>query len=217
MGDAAKDLMGQQFVRLLVMRRAGSSQGRATWRCRCDCGTETIVRGKDLRSGNTRSCGCLSREVTAATGASTRRHGHKTPGGASPTYNSWIAMRRRCADPADKDFAEYGGRGIVVCARWEKFEYFLADMGERPKGKTLDRYPNNNGHYEPGNCRWATPEEQASNRRDSHLLSIGGESLTLTEWARRSGLSRACLWHRVKRGLSGSKLLTPSRKGRSDG
>jgi hypothetical protein len=93
-----------------------------------------------------------------------RTHGHAS-NGCSPTYHSWTAMKKRCRDPNNKDWKIYGGRGISYCERWERFDNFLADMGERPEGTSLDRFPDKNGNYEPGNCRWATDLEQARNRR----------------------------------------------------
>jgi hypothetical protein len=209
MKSVAIDLAGQEIGRLRVLARAGSDEGgRALWRCICECGRETVVRGKDLRSGNTRSCGCLALERTAEMGAATRRHGET----GTATYRSWVAMRRRCHDPGDKDYPSYGGRGVTVCERWGAFENFLADMGERPPGATLDRFPRKDGNYEPGNCRWASARDQANNRRDNHLLTIGDDTASLTEWARRSGLSTRCIWHRLRRGLAGRDLLAPSRK-----
>jgi hypothetical protein len=157
------DITGQRFARLIVLNDAGRNQrGLVLWLCCCDCGNKIIVPGICLRSKNTRSCGCLQRDIARKIHLV---HGHMPHRAPTKTYNSWMAMRQRCNDPGQKHYNRYGGRGIKVCERWSSFENFLADMGERPAGLTLDRYPDNDGNYEPGNCRWATPAEQRKNQR----------------------------------------------------
>ena len=150
------DLKGRRFGNLLVMGDSGKSDcgGGVMWRCRCDCGKIRIIRSTSLRLSGTRSCGSCS----------------KITHGASRTllYFIWQGIRRRCLDPMDSKYADYGGRGITVCARWagrDSFPNFMRDIPPRPSSKhTLDRI-NNDGNYEPGNVRWATKKQQANNRR----------------------------------------------------
>lgn len=154
------DLAGQKFGRLTALDRALGERG-SRWRCQCDCGETSVVRGILLLNGNTRSCGCLSKESSAAVCRSRATHG----GRDTPEYGVWWSMRQRCDNPANKAFANYGGRGIRVCERWQSFENFRADMGMRPSDElSIDRI-DNDGNYEPGNCRWATAKEQRANQR----------------------------------------------------
>jgi len=134
-------------------------------------------------------------------------HGNTRHGlSRSPTHNSWVRMRTRCLNPASDRFAYYGGRGITICDRWSVFENFLQDMGERPKGMTLDRI-DPNGHYEPSNCRWASAKTQASNTRRNRFLLHGGETLTMTEWARATGVCESFARRRLKRGLTVTQVI----------
>jgi hypothetical protein len=188
---ALLDLTGQRFGRLLVVQR-GENRGRhVTWRCQCDCGTERVACSVHLRRGDTQSCGCFAREVSAITGALLlTKHGHCRGGKPSPEYHSWRAMTRRCYDQGHEHFKSYGGRGITVCDRWRfgqggktGVECFFEDMGARPPGLTLDRIEVN-ANYDPGNCRWATPKTQARNKRYGP-----GRKLTATRVARIRALA----------------------------
>lgn len=160
-------LVGSRFGRLVVVgvSMAVTRQGRPMLDCCCDCGGTRTTDLASLKKGDVRSCGCLRREAARSFGRRGVLHGHTNARGyRSPEYISWHAMKARCLNPRDPAFRYYGGRGIGVAARWLRFENFLEDMGRRPPGKSLDRI-NNDGDYEPGNCRWATSAEQALNRR----------------------------------------------------
>ena len=156
------DMAGQRFGRLTVLGYVGKTKDRKSlWRCVCDCGRETVTMGRHMRSGHSNSCGCYAKDRVRETKTV---HGHKPKAGKSPTYATWLCMVQRCTRENWHAYHRYGGRGVTVCERWaSSFENFLADMGERPDGMTLDRI-NVDGHYEPGNCRWATAQEQARNK-----------------------------------------------------
>ena len=162
------DLKGRKFGRLTPLEkgRAGP-RGFATWRCLCDCGNETTTFQTNLVRGLTRSCGCLKRGNQNA-----RIHGYRSGGQHGKTYAAWCSMRDRCNRPNHPGYKNWGGRGIRVCKRWvESFENFLQDMGDAPPGLTLDR-KDNDGNYEPGNCRWATWRQQALNRRSKDQVAL---------------------------------------------
>jgi len=184
---------GFRVGRLIALECRGGK--RCSWLCRCDCGTEKLVRADHLQSGRTKSCGCFSREAAAQRG----RTQFKTHGGTkTPTYRSWRQMIRRCYDAKHPPYRDYGARGIGVCSSWRDFAAFLRDMGPRPEGHTLGR-KNVNGHYEPGNCGWETPREQANNRRSNRIIVWQGKSQNVAQWAAEFGFSRHVLKDRLLR------------------
>lgn len=183
------DLTGQRFGLLTVVQRLPPADGRTLWLTRCDCGNEKVAKTEKLRAGECRSCGCRER----------MSHGLYTA--HRPEHQAWSDMKSRCSNPEHRSYADYGGRGITVCARWaESFEAFLADMGPRPSPEhSIDRIDNNRG-YEPGNCRWAVPAVQMSNTRRNRYVEYLGERVTVSQLARRFGISKATLRMRLEQG-----------------
>lgn len=197
------DHTGQRFGYLLAVRSAPRDErGHSYLVYVCDCGNQGTARTDHLLGGRIKRCG----DCAAAALAARATHGHTRHATSSRTYKSWRSMRERCNNPAAPNYAIYGGRGITVCERWQQFENFLADMGARPEGKSIDRIDNNKG-YSPDNCRWATPLEQQSNTRKAHLVTFGGETHTIGEWARKLGMHRSTLGRRLSRGLPLSEAL----------
>lgn len=199
-------MIGEVFGKLTVLERCGSNRWReAMWLCRCDCGEQIEVRGKTLRSGQ-RSCGC---EATRKLIERSKRHGRRN----TSEYVAWRRMIDRCGNPKRSEYADYGGRGIAVCLRWQSFENFFADMGCRPSPKhSLDRRDNDRG-YEPGNCRWATAIEQQNNRRSNSLAEFDGRTQTLAQWEREFGLTEGSLCRRLHQGWPIERALMTPNKG----
>lgn len=213
-----KDIRGERFGRTVVVAYGGKSAAKCPqtlWICRCDCGTEHTVKLTHLRSGSTQSCGCLRKEWSAT---SHLRHGCARNGKRAPEYRAWEALRHRCLVPTDRQFHNYGGRGITVCDRWrDSFEAFLEDMGPRPSPKhSIDRWPDKNGNYEPGNCRWATSKQQLNNTRQNVLLTLNGRTQNLQQWADELGVTHSFLCNRKAAGWSDEDTLTrPPQRGRT--
>ncbi len=205
------DLTGQVFGRLTVVSRAEDKGGRVSWNCRCECGNNSIVKGRHLRSGCTRSCGCLSMDGLRERFTS---HGMRK----SKEYKTWQGMIQRCTNPSAPNYSQYGGRGVGICNSWLKFENFFADMGSRPKGMTLDRI-DNDGNYDLENCRWATDSEQHRNKRNNVMVTFNGKIKCLAAWAEEAGMIRDTLHTRlVKLNWSIEKsLTTPVKKKKLQG
>ena len=193
--------IGDVFGRLTIL----SFEPRQSCLCRCSCGTIKTVAKHALEFSKIKSCGCLNKERTALRNKS---HGLASRGNEHPLYGLWSSMMNRCNNPSNKDYSLYGGRGIQVTARWHDFTNFLADIGDRPsKRHSLDRFPDKNGNYEPGNVRWATDKQQARTCRDT--LLINGEPLQ--EVAERLGINPGTLKGRLRYGMTGDQLLFPGR------
>jgi len=198
------NLVGQRFERLIVISFIYvNKHGFTCWRCLCICGNYRIVIGNNLKSGHTKSCGCLQKELSAKRmKIAATKHGHSSGGNLSPTYYSWHNMIQRCTNPKEVGYKYYGGRGIKVCDRWRNsFENFLKDMGERPENLTLDRI-DNNGDYELENCCWATRKEQANNRRNNVKLTYKNITLNQKTWSRILDIPLSTLREKMAKGVT---------------
>lgn len=201
-----------RFGRLEVKQFVGMKNGHPQWKCRCDCGNETIVTSGHLGE-STISCGCKRREAARLMGAASKKHGRSE----TPEWFTWQSLIQRCTNPRARDYPRYGGQGVRVCSRWlGSFESFFADMGLRPSSThTIDRTDNLRG-YEPKNCRWATKREQANNRRTNIVIEYAGQKKTLIMWAEELGISRDAIYSRHRRGWPIEKLLSPRKFRRTD-
>lgn len=196
------DLTGKRFGRLTALRRLDRRGIEWYWLCACECGNQSEVAGVSLREGTTKSCGCLARD-NLRTLATT--HGFT----GTRIHRIWKNMIQRCSNPKSRGYKDYGGRGIRVCKRWRKFENFLADMGEPPSPEhSIDRYPDNDGNYEPGNVRWATNVEQANNSRHNVWLEFNGERRTVRGWAKHLGVKEQKLHNRIRKGWPIERVLS---------
>ncbi len=188
-----ENLTGQRFGRLMVLALACLAEytaKRITWMCLCDCGKVLPVSASNLKSNHTKSCGCFRAESSSIRNGKHRKKN-------TPEYATWSHLRGRCLNPNNKGYSDYGGRGITVCARWDSFENFLIDMGERPSIKhSIDRINNNKG-YEPNNCRWATSQEQNNNRRNVKQYFLKGESLSLAQISKKYRIHYTKLYARI--------------------
>ena len=179
------DLTNKKFGRLLVLSRSENTKGgKSTWKCLCDCGKNKIVESHHLKSGKTKSCGCFNIERAIETNTTHGLTGH-------PLHRTWFGMKNRCYKPKDPAYKDYGGRGIQVCDEWKNnFQAFYDWSIENgyKKGLEIDRYPDNDGNYDPSNCRWATRKEQANNRRSNRIIKIFNEEMTLMQAVIRTNI-----------------------------
>ena len=197
MGKPLNNLQGFQFGSLTVLQLGKSHGNGAVWLCQCKCGTQKEIRASDMVQGSVKSCGCehIKRIAKAST-----THGMKK----TRTYSIWQAMRLRC----NRINQDYSCRGITYDERWDSFENFYLDMGEVPDGMSIDRI-DPNGNYEKSNCRWATQEQQANNKRSSVFIEYNGKKQTVSQWAKELKMNHHTLRSRLKNGLTAEQALTP--------
>lgn len=195
--NTGEDLTGRVFGKLTVIGR----EPKRKVHCRCECGRLCTVDAGNLRSGRTTSCNNHRDHVN-------QTHGHTKNQRPTPEYRTWQNMLKRCYKPNAHRYERYGGRGIRVCDRWRSFENFLADMGSKPSPKySLDRI-NNDGNYEPSNCRWSSLQRQSRNKSTSRMLDFNGKSMCVADWADEVGIKRSVLNDRLRRGWTVERTLT---------
>lgn len=210
-------LSGKVFGRLTVVKEGHSTSVGTSWLCLCFCGKEHTVRGANLISGSVTSCGCYAKEALARGREKALKtvitHGAFINGANPASYSSWHAMMHRCYDPKNYKFHNHGGRGITVCERWKDYLNFKEDMGEPTEGLSLERI-DNDGNYEPSNCKWATRKEQGRNKRNNRLLTYKGETKCMAEWCEIFNINFSTLDSRLRysKWSVEKALTTPVRK-----
>lgn len=206
MKNPYKDLKGKRFGRLVAVEIVAVKYQRTKWLCRCDCGVEKIIPIDSLSSGRANSCGCYRKEVTSKR---FKKHGLRD----KKLYENWINMRSRCSNPKSDSFKNYGKRGITVCKEWDDFENFYQWSVDNGYGATLtiDRI-NNDGNYEPGNCRWADKETQANNMTTNVRVEIEGVTRTISEHSKHYGLDYSCFYYRYVQGFTDREMVKPANK-----
>ena len=194
------DITNMIFGRLCAIKRIGSKNGKPIWLCKCSCGNTITTLGESLRSGNTKSCGCLQKDTAANIFT---KHGLSK----TRTYNIWNGIVTRCTNKKHHSYALYGALGLSICDRWLSFENFFNDMGECPNNHSIDRININEG-YNPSNCRWASNFVQSRNKRTNVLLTFCGKTMCQTDWANAIGIKRETIARRIKLGWTVEKILT---------
>lgn len=203
-GNRFKDLTNLRFGKLIAVKCVKKpNQAKYYWECICDCGNTKIISSSNLIKGNSSTCGCGKVKI----GDATRKHGMTN----TRMFKIWTGIRKRCTNPKCKSYPIYGGRGISISYKWDKFIDFYNDMKHGyADNLSLDRI-NPNGNYEPENCRWATPKIQNRNRRNNHLISLNNQNKTLAEWSEVSGIHYSLISYRIKNGWDAEKaIFTPS-------
>ena len=189
-------IIGKKFGMLTPIKEL-RIKNRKSFLCICECGNKKNIRFYCLYSGNTTSCGCYRKKQCF-------KHGYSD----TLEYRAWASMRQRCNNKNSKSYKYYGGRGIGICKRWDDFSKFKKDMGKKPSLKhTLDRI-DNNGNYEPSNCRWATMEQQANNKSNTVFLKYNGKCLSISQWAAELGIYNSTICRRIKKGWSIERALS---------
>lgn len=206
-----KDMTNYKFNGCTVLKRVENKGKHVCWLCVCKCGNEFVVRGTDIRTGNTKSCGCLNKKLA---GDRARKHGNRN----SRLYNIWNNMKMRCSNINSINYKNYGERGIKVCDEWlDSFENFYkwSMNSGYDDTLTLDRIDNDDD-YKPNNCRWSDYTQQERNRRNNHILEYNNEKHSIAEWSDITGIPYSSLWSRIKKGWSVEKALTQPLRGQKE-